>query len=50
MDPERRTLLKIEIEDAEEADDTFKILMGSEVEPRRDFIVEHAKKVRWLDI
>jgi DNA gyrase subunit B len=50
MDPERRTLLKIEIEDAEEADDIFKVLMGSEVEPRRDFIVEHAKKVRWLDI
>jgi len=50
MDPERRTLLKIEIEDAEEADDTFKVLMGSEVEPRRDFIVEYAKKVRWLDI
>jgi DNA gyrase subunit B len=50
MDPERRTLLKIEIEDAEEADDIFKILMGSEVEPRREFIQEHAKKVRWLDI
>jgi len=50
MDPERRTLLRIEIEDAEEADETFKILMGSEVEPRRDFIVEYAKKVRWLDI
>jgi DNA gyrase subunit B len=50
MDPERRTLLKIEIEDAEAADDTFKILMGSEVEPRRQFIQEYAKKVRWLDI
>ncbi|MFH1709614.1 MAG: DNA topoisomerase (ATP-hydrolyzing) subunit B [bacterium] len=50
MDPERRTLLRIEIEDAEEADDIFKVLMGSEVEPRREFIVEHAKKVRWLDI
>jgi DNA gyrase subunit B len=50
MDPERRTLLKIEIEDAEAADDTFKILMGSEVEPRREFIQEYAKKVRWLDI
>lgn len=50
MDPERRTLLKIEIEDAEEADDIFKVLMGSEVEPRRDFIMEYAKKVRWLDI
>jgi len=50
MDPERRTLLKIEIEDAEAADDIFKILMGSEVEPRREFIMEYAKKVRWLDI
>lgn len=50
MDPERRTLLKIEIEDAEEADDIFKVLMGSEVEPRREFIQEYAKKVRWLDI
>jgi len=50
MDPERRTLLKIEIEDAEDADDIFKVLMGSEVEPRREFIMEYAKKVRWLDI
>ena len=50
MDPEKRTLLKIEVEDAEEADDIFKVLMGSEVEPRRAFIQEHAKKVRWLDI
>ena len=40
----------MEIEDAEEADDIFKVLMGSEVEPRRDFIMEYAKKVRWLDI
>ena len=50
MDPERRTLLKVEIEDAEAADEIFKVLMGSEVEPRREFIQEHAKKVRWLDI
>ena len=50
MDPERRTLLRVEVDDAEEADEIFKMLMGSEVEPRRDFIVEYAKKVRWLDI
>jgi DNA gyrase subunit B len=50
MDPERRTMLKVEVEDAEEADEIFKILMGSEVEPRRAFIFEHAKNVRWLDI
>ena len=50
MDPEKRTLLKVEIEDAEEADDIFKVLMGSEVEPRREFIQQYAKKVRWLDI
>ncbi len=50
MDPERRTLLKVEVEDAEEADDIFKVLMGSEVEPRREFIQQFAKKVRWLDI
>jgi DNA gyrase subunit B len=50
MDPERRTILKVEVEDAEEADEIFKVLMGSEVEPRRAFIFEHAKKVRWLDI
>ena len=50
MDPERRTLLKVEVEDAEEADEIFKVLMGSEVEPRRAFIQQHAKKVRWLDI
>lgn len=50
MDPERRTMLKVEVEDAETADEIFKMLMGSEVGPRKDFIVQHAKKVRWLDI
>ncbi|MFC1560238.1 DNA topoisomerase (ATP-hydrolyzing) subunit B [Candidatus Margulisiibacteriota bacterium] len=50
MDPEKRALLKVEIEDAEDADEIFKILMGSEVEPRRDFIKSYAKNVRWLDI
>ena len=50
MDPEKRTMLKVDVEDAEAADEIFKMLMGSEVGPRRDFIVQHAKKVRWLDI
>ncbi|EGY80513.1 DNA topoisomerase (ATP-hydrolyzing) subunit B [Peptoniphilus indolicus] len=42
MDPEKRVLLKIDIEDAVEADETFSILMGSDVEPRREFIEENA--------
>lgn len=50
MDPARRTLLKVEIEDAETADEIFKMLMGSEVGPRKEFIQQYAKKVRWLDI
>ncbi|MEK7377158.1 MAG: toprim domain-containing protein, partial [Candidatus Margulisiibacteriota bacterium] len=50
MDPEKRTMLKVEVEDAEAADEIFKMLMGSDVAPRKDFIVQHAKKVRWLDI
>ena len=50
MDPERRTLLKVVIEDAIEADETFTILMGDEVEPRRQFIMSHAKQVTNLDV
>ena len=50
MNPQNRTLLKIEMEDAEEADEIFTVLMGSTVERRREFIEKHAKKVRWLDI
>ncbi len=50
MNPETRTLLKVELEDAEDADEIFKILMGSEVEPRREFIQENAKYVKRLDV
>ncbi len=50
MDPKTRTMLKIEIEDGEQADEIFKMLMGSEVAPRKEFIQTHAKKVKWLDI
>jgi len=50
MDPGSRTLLKVALDDAEEADEIFKVLMGSQVEPRRDFIQQYAKQVRWLDV
>jgi len=50
MDPERRILLRVTIEDAEEADKIFDTLMGSEVLPRKKFIQVHAKNVRNLDI
>ncbi|MBN2087864.1 DNA topoisomerase (ATP-hydrolyzing) subunit B [Candidatus Peregrinibacteria bacterium] len=50
MDPERRTMLKVSIADAELADSVFDTLMGSEVLPRRKFIQTHAKKVKNLDI
>ncbi|MBU0727591.1 DNA topoisomerase (ATP-hydrolyzing) subunit B [Patescibacteria group bacterium] len=50
MDPERRSMLKVSIEDAESADSIFDTLMGSEVLPRRKFIQTHAKKVKNLDI
>lgn len=50
MDPEKRTLLKVDIEDAMMADEIFTILMGEKVEPRRDFITENAKNVVNLDV
>ncbi len=50
MDPENRTLLRVEIEDAKEADHIFDVLMGKEVFPRKKFIQVHAKKVKNLDI
>jgi DNA gyrase subunit B len=50
MDPAQRKMLKVCIEDAEEADRIFDILMGNDVEPRRRFIQTHAKSVKNLDV
>ncbi|MCI4434592.1 MAG: DNA topoisomerase (ATP-hydrolyzing) subunit B [Thermoplasmata archaeon] len=50
MNPETRRLLRIDIETASEADRLFTLLMGDQVEPRRDFIMKHAKEVMNLDI
>ncbi len=50
MNPDNRTLLRVNIEDAAEADRTFDMLMGSKVPPRRRFIQTHAKEVRNLDV
>ncbi len=50
MDPEKRTILQVQLEDAAEADSIFSILMGDKVEPRRQFIEINAKKVRNLDL
>ena len=50
MNPENRILLQVSVEDAHEADKTFDILMGEEVEPRKKFIQTHAKSVKSLDI
>ena len=50
MNPANRMLLRVEIEDAVEADKIFDVLMGNEVDPRKRFIQTHAKTVRNLDI
>lgn len=49
MSPEKRTLIRVTVEDAMEADEIFTILMGNKVEPRREFIQQHAHEVRNLD-
>jgi DNA gyrase subunit B len=50
MNPTARMLLRVELEDAEAAEDTFRTLMGEEVEPRRQFIIQYARDVRNLDV
>ena len=50
MDPEHRTLLQVSLDDAAAADETFSVLMGEDVESRRNFIQRNAKDVRFLDI
>ena len=50
MNPENRMLIRVEVEDAAQADRIFSMLMGDQVEPRREFIEENAKDVRFLDV
>ena len=50
MNPETRILVKVTMDDAIKADEIFSLLMGDEVEPRREFIQQNAKYVKNLDI
>jgi DNA gyrase subunit B len=50
MDPAKRVLVRVEVEDAAQADRIFSTLMGDQVEPRRQFIEQNAKDVRFLDV
>lgn len=50
LDPENRTLIKVNLDDAGAADEMFRLLMGDKVEPRREFIEKHALDVRNLDV
>jgi DNA gyrase subunit B len=50
MDPAKRMLIRVEVEDASVADRVFSMLMGDQVEPRREFIEQNARDVRFLDV
>ena len=50
MDPDHRTLLQVTMDDAAAADQVFSVLMGEDVESRRNFIQQNARDVRFLDI
>ena len=50
MDPARRVMLRVNLEDAMRADETFTILMGDKVQPRREFIEQNAQYVTNLDV
>lgn len=50
MDPQKRTLLQVKLEDGVKADEIFTMLMGSEVDPRKVFIEKYANEVRWIDV
>ena len=50
MNPATRTMKRVAVEDAVEVDEAFSILMGDKVEPRREFIEQHAREVRNLDV
>jgi DNA gyrase subunit B len=49
LDPDRRMLMQVRLEDALKADEMFRTLMGEKVEPRRDFIYKHAIEVKDID-
>jgi DNA gyrase subunit B len=49
LDPQRRTLLQVQLDDAFKADEMFRTLMGEKVEPRREFIQKHALEVKDID-
>ena len=50
MNPSKRTLLQVKVEDVVETDEIFTVLMGEPVEPRREFIINNALEVNMLDI